>query len=79
MFQLALIIILCDHAWNTFSLSGYAISWKTLELLCPVLPTCQEKARSENEDVEVARCIRIYAGINCTTAHEVKETSFFIM
>ena len=47
-------------------------------MLCPVLPTCQEKVMSENEDVEVARCIRNYVGINCTTAYEVRETRSYI-
>lgn len=28
---------------------------------------------SENEDVEIARCIRNYVGINCTNAYEVRE------
>lgn len=42
-------------------------------MLCPVLPTCQEKVMSENEDVEIARCIRNYVGINCTNAYEVRE------
>ena len=47
-------------------------------MLCPVLSTCQEKVMSENEDVEVARCIRNYVGINCTTAYEVRETRSYI-
>ena len=50
---------------------GYAVSWKTLELVCPYLPDCQLEAKSENEDVEMARCIRKHTGINCTTNTEV--------
>ena len=51
--------------------SCYALSWKALEMLCPKLESCQENARSANEDVEVARCLQIHAGVNCTTANEV--------
>ena len=50
---------------------GYALSWQTLELVCPHLSACQEEAKSENEDVEIARCIRQHAGINCTASLEV--------
>lgn len=50
---------------------GYAMSWKALELVCPHLSVCKEGAKSENEDVEMARCIRVHAGINCTTSTEV--------
>ena len=51
--------------------SGYAASWGVMERVCPMLGSCQENAKSENEDVEVARCIRKYAKINCTAATEV--------
>ena len=50
---------------------GYALSWKALDLVCPHLSACKEGAKSENEDVEMARCIRSYAGINCTASTEV--------
>lgn len=50
---------------------GYAVSWKTLELVCPFLSACQKGAKSENEDVEFARCIREHAGINCTASTQV--------
>ncbi len=50
---------------------GYAVSWKALELVCPHLSVCKEGAKSENEDVEMARCIREHAGINCTASTEV--------
>ena len=53
--------------------AGYVLSWRTLTLICPVLPFCQENARSVREDVEVARCIRDYVGVNCTTSNEVRE------
>lgn len=49
----------------------YALSWRALEMLCPKLEACQEDARSTNEDVEVARCMRTYFGVNCTAAMEV--------
>ena len=58
---------------------GYVVSRRTLELVCPKLGICQANARSENEDVEVARCIRIYAGINCTTANEVGKSGMQFM
>lgn len=51
--------------------SGYAASWGAMEQVCPMLGSCQENAKSENEDVEVARCIRTYANVNCTAATEV--------
>ncbi len=51
--------------------AGYVVSAGALELLCPKLPACQLNAMSENEDVEIARCIRKYARTNCTTASEV--------
>lgn len=49
----------------------YALSSKALEELCPLLSSCQENIRSDNEDVEVARCIRTHMGVNCTSADEV--------
>lgn len=55
---------------------GYAVSWKTLEMVCPFLSTCQDGAKSENEDVEIARCIKEHAGINCTANAEVYITSY---
>ena len=51
--------------------SGYIVSWGAMERLCAGLPWCQENAKSENEDVEIARCIRIYSRANCTAANEV--------
>ena len=50
---------------------GYAVSWKALDLVCPHLLACKEGAKSENEDVEMARCIKNNAGINCTASTEV--------
>lgn len=50
---------------------GYVMSMKTLQLVCPMLQYCRENARSENEDVEIARCVRLAAGINCTSSQEV--------
>ena len=52
--------------------AGYVLSWRALILLCPMLPICQENAKSVNQDVEVARCIRNYVGANCTTSNEVR-------
>lgn len=52
--------------------ASYVLSWMALELLCPRLKSCQENARSFNEDIEIARCLRLHAGINCTTSTEVK-------
>ena len=51
--------------------SCYVLSWKAVKLLCPKLQVCQENARSSNEDVEIARCIRTYLQVNCTAATEV--------
>jgi chondroitin sulfate synthase len=50
---------------------GYAVSWRALDLVCPHLSACKEGAKSENEDVEMARCIRKYTGVNCTASTEV--------
>ena len=50
---------------------GYAVSWKTLEMVCPFLSACQDRSKSETEDVEMARCIREHAGINCTANLQV--------
>lgn len=50
---------------------GYAVSWKTLEMVCPFLSVCQDGSKSEAEDVEMARCIREHAGINCTANSQV--------
>ena len=50
---------------------GYVMSARTLQLVCPMLEHCRENSRSENEDVEFARCVRLAAGINCTSSHEV--------
>lgn len=51
--------------------SGYVVSLGAMEQLCPVLSWCWENAKSDNEDVELARCIRLSSGANCTTAKEV--------
>ena len=51
----------------------YILSWKAMEKLCSNLESCQENARSTNEDVEIARCLKIHADINCTAATEVGD------
>ena len=51
--------------------SCYILSWKALEKLCPKFLSCQERPRSTDGDVELARCIKIHAGISCTSASEV--------
>ena len=50
---------------------GYVMSAGALRLVCPLLEQCWEKAQSENEDVELARCVRLATGINCTSSQEV--------
>lgn len=50
---------------------GYVLSVRTLQLVCPMLEYCWENARSDNEDVEVARCVRLATGVNCTSSLEV--------
>jgi hypothetical protein len=54
--------------------SCYILSWKAVNLLCPKLQTCQENARSTNEDVEIARCIKRHLQVNCTAATEVSTS-----
>ena len=49
----------------------YVLSRKAVKLLCPKLESCQENARSTNEDVEIARCMRTHLKVNCTAAAEV--------
>lgn len=49
----------------------YILSWKAVKMLCPKLETCQENARSTNEDVEIARCMKTHLQVNCTAATEV--------
>ena len=51
---------------------GYVLSSGALSSVCPHLEQCWENARSENEDVEVARCVRLATGINCTSSQEVR-------
>ena len=51
---------------------GYVLSSGALGSVCPHLEQCWENARSENEDVEVARCVRLATGINCTSSQEVR-------
>ena len=50
---------------------GYALSLGAMQRLCPMLKFCQNNARSENEDVELARCVGLSSGVNCTSAREV--------
>ena len=50
---------------------GYAVSWRALELICPHLSACKERAKTENEDMEMARCIREQVGVNCTASAKV--------
>lgn len=57
---------------------GYAVSWRAMEMVCPFLSVCQEGAKSENEDVELARCIREHAGINCTANSEVYSYLYIV-
>ncbi|CAI8030528.1 Chondroitin sulfate synthase 3 [Geodia barretti] len=52
---------------------GYVLSSGALGSVCPHLEQCWENARSENEDVEVARCVRLATGINCTSSQESKQ------
>ena len=58
---------------------GYAVSWKTLEMVCPFLSACQDGSKSENEDVEIARCIREHAGINCTANLQVHASNILLI
>ncbi len=51
--------------------SGYIVSWGAVQRLCPVLPWCWENALSDNDEVELARCIRMSGHVNCTTSSEV--------
>ena len=51
---------------------GYVVSAGALQLVCPHLQQCWENAHSENEDVELARCLRVAAGVNCTSSLEVR-------
>ena len=53
--------------------SGYVVSWGAMQMLCPVLPWCWENTRSENEDVEMARCLRMSGNVNCTVASEASD------
>ena len=50
---------------------GYVLSSGTLELVCPVLQQCEESMQSENEDVELAKCVRVHAKANCTSSTQV--------
>lgn len=58
---------------------GYVMSAATLEQVCPMLEHCQENARSDNEDVELARCVRLATGVNCTSSQEVYITAIIII
>ena len=58
---------------------GYVMSVRTLQLVCPMLDYCWENARSDNEDVEIARCIRLATGINCTSSLEVYKHTLLHM
>lgn len=60
----------CDEA-------GYVLSWAAVQMLCPVLPWCMENILFENEDVELARCIRMSSGVNCTTSSEVTCNNYW--
>lgn len=51
--------------------SCYVLSWKALEKVCPKLLSCQERPKSTDGDVELARCVKIYTGLSCTSAAEV--------
>lgn len=54
----------------------YILSRKALQLLCSKLESCEENARSTNEDVEIARCMRTHFGVNCTAATEVSIITY---
>ena len=57
---------------------GYVMSVRAMQLVCPMLDYCRENARSDNEDVEVARCVRLATGVNCTSSLEVLITPSLI-
>ena len=56
---------------NYCSEAGYVVSLGTLRAVCPMLESCRTDSRSENGEVEFAKCIRVYAKTNCTTSAEV--------
>ena len=60
---------------------AYVLSRTTMNMLCAHLDQCQKEARSIHEEVEISRCIRKFAKINCTTAEDLfykARTSFSI-
>ncbi|XP_068721554.1 chondroitin sulfate synthase 3-like [Montipora capricornis] len=55
---------------------GVILSRSVLKKVAPHLEHCLKTAPTTHEDVEVGRCIQLYAGVQCTWAYEMR-TLFF--
>lgn len=55
---------------------GVILSRETLKRIAPHLKTCLNSLYTTHEDVELGRCVRKFAGVQCTWSYEV---SFFYL
>ena len=47
------------------------LSREAVRRIGPHLHTCINEMYSSHEDVEIGRCVRRFAGVNCVTAYQV--------
>lgn len=57
---------------------GMIFSRETLRRMAPYVSNCLQNLYTTHEDVEIGRCVRKYAGIQCTWAYEVRCYVFYI-
>lgn len=56
---------------------GMIFSRETLRRMAPHISSCLRNLYTSHEDVEIGRCVRKYAGVQCTWSYEV-GASFFL-
>ncbi|XP_046553957.1 chondroitin sulfate synthase 1-like isoform X1 [Haliotis rubra] len=52
---------------------GMIFSRETLRRMAPYVSNCLQNLYTTHEDVEIGRCVRKYAGIQCTWAYEMQQ------
>lgn len=51
--------------------SGIVFSGETLKRMVPHISYCLQNLLTTHEDVELGRCVRMFAGVACTWSYEV--------
>lgn len=54
---------------------GVILSRETLRRIAPHIKSCLENLYTTHEDVELGRCVRKFAGVQCTWSYEVSKNN----